>query len=106
MMSAAQRDRELIAHLAAEGARLREANMMGIAGLAPAHEARLQANEVPMRLVAIAPRLTEREGAFVDRGDGPRRSRALGVLSCGRRRAFLAFLSSLPLLAFLPALLG
>src|SRR5207244_761108 len=58
-------------------------------------------------LVAIAPRLTEREGAFVDRGGGPRRFPAMGVLSCGWRRAFLAslaFPASLP--AFLPALLG
>ena len=101
MMSAAQRDRELIADLAAEGAGLRKANMMGIAGLAPAHEARLQAYEVPMLLVAIAPWLTESEQAFIDLGDGPRRFRAV-VLWGGQRRAFLAcaaFLDSLPLSA-------
>jgi len=83
MMSTAQRDRELVADLAAEGAGLRVANMMGIAGLAAAHEARLQAHEVPVLLVAIAPRLTESEHAFIDRGDGPRRFRAVGALNWG-----------------------
>jgi hypothetical protein len=74
MMSTAQRDRELIADLEAEGAGLRVTNVMGIAGRAPAHEARLQAHEVAMLLVAIAPRFTQREYAFVDRGDSPRPS--------------------------------
>ena len=101
VMSAAQRDRELVADLEAEGAGLCEANVMGVARRAPAHEARLQAHEVAMLLVAIAPWLTESEQAFIDRGDGPRRFRAV-VLWGGQRRAFLAcaaFLDSLPLSA-------
>ena len=40
MMPAAEWDRELIAHLAAERARLRESEVMGIGGLAAAHETR------------------------------------------------------------------
>jgi hypothetical protein len=81
MMYTAERDRTLVADLDAEG--LRETNMMGIAGGAPAHEARLQADEIAMLFVAITPWLTESEHALVNRGDGPRRSRAMGVISCG-----------------------
>jgi len=39
MMSSAQRDSELIAHLAPEGAVLREAKVMGIRGLPAANQA-------------------------------------------------------------------
>ena len=41
MMPATEWDRELIADFAAERARLRESEVMGIRGLAAAHETRL-----------------------------------------------------------------
>src|SRR5262245_40261279 len=41
MMPAAERDRELIADLAAEGTGLREPEMMGVRGLAAAQQTRL-----------------------------------------------------------------
>src|SRR5438128_2661560 len=83
MMATANRDRELVTDLATEGAGLREANVMGVAGLTPAHEARLQRYEFPVLLVTIAPRLIERENALVDCGRGTRRLRAIDVLGCG-----------------------
>src|SRR5438445_4888072 len=46
MMATANRHRELVADLATEGAGLREAKVMGIAGPTPAHEARLQRDEL------------------------------------------------------------
>ncbi|HKM71670.1 MAG TPA: hypothetical protein VJX94_16715 [Stellaceae bacterium] len=42
MVSSAQRDSELIAHLAPEGAVLREAKVMGIRGLPAANQAGLR----------------------------------------------------------------
>ena len=42
MMGPAERDRELIADFAAERARLRKPQVMGITGLSPTHEARLR----------------------------------------------------------------
>jgi hypothetical protein len=52
--------------LSAERARLHEAKMVGIGGLSPAHQTRLLGDETEVLLVAVATRLSNREGAFVD----------------------------------------
>jgi hypothetical protein len=66
VMDSAERGNEFIAHLSAEGPRLHEAKMVGIAGLSPTHETRLLGDEPEMFLVAVAMRLSNRKGAFVD----------------------------------------
>jgi hypothetical protein len=66
VMDAAERHRELIAHFAAQRARLHEAQMMGIAGLAPTDQAGLPGHVAQMVLVAIAARCGDREDALVD----------------------------------------
>jgi hypothetical protein len=66
MMDSTERDREFVAHLAAERARLREAEMMWIRWLAAADEAGLGGDETKVRLVAIAPGLGDRQDALVD----------------------------------------
>ena len=48
VMAAAERDRKLVAHLDAERARLCEAEMVGIARVAPADDARLGRNKTKM----------------------------------------------------------
>ena len=58
MMPATEWDRELIADLAAERARLREPEVMGIRGLAAAHETRLLGDVAKVLPVAIAARST------------------------------------------------
>ena len=57
VVNAAQRDSELVADLAAKGARLHEAEMVGIAGLATTHQTRQRGNEIEVLLVANPPRL-------------------------------------------------
>jgi hypothetical protein len=54
MVDAAQRHRELIRYAAAECARLCEAKMVSLAGLPPAHGARLNGNEAKMIFVTTA----------------------------------------------------
>src|SRR6476620_413632 len=54
MVCPAQWDREFVADLEAETAGLREPQMMGIAGLAPADEARLFGHEPQVGFVALA----------------------------------------------------
>jgi len=66
MMPAAEWDGELIADLAAERARLREPEVMGIRGLAAAHETRLLGDVAQVLPVAIAARSSDREDALVD----------------------------------------
>src|SRR5258707_6762612 len=66
MMSAAEGDRELIADLAAERARLSESQVVGIRGLAAAHETRLLGDITKVLPVAIATRGSDREDALVD----------------------------------------
>jgi hypothetical protein len=66
MMPATEWDRELIADFAAERARLRESEVMGIRGLAAAHETRLLGDITQMLPVAIAARRSNREDALVD----------------------------------------
>jgi len=59
-----ERDRELVANLAAEGARLHETEMMGIAGLSNTHQTGRRGNEIEVLLVADRPRpLWHRAGA-------------------------------------------
>jgi hypothetical protein len=66
MMSATEWDRELIADLAAQRTGLRESEVMGIRGLAAAHETRLLGDITQMLPVAIAARRSDREDALVD----------------------------------------
>ena len=54
VMAAAERHRELVAGLAAERARLHEAQMVGIRRLAAAQQARLLGDKSQVLLVAIA----------------------------------------------------
>ena len=68
MVCAAQRDGKLVADLEAETAGLRKPQMMGIAGLAPADEARLFGDKAQMGLVTQAPRHGDCQQAFVDAG--------------------------------------
>ena len=74
VMAAAERDGELVADLAAERPALGKAQMMGIAGLAAAEEARLLGDEADMLAIADAPRLGMGQHGFVDR-PCPRRRR-------------------------------
>src|SRR5580692_4697368 len=66
MMGAAERDCELIADTAAQSLGLHESQVMGVAGLPPAHEAWLRGHELQMGAVAIAARLAQRKRAFID----------------------------------------
>src|SRR5689334_18828161 len=56
-----ERHGELVAHLPAERARLREPKMVSIGRTSSAYEARLRRDECPMILVPLAPRLAEGE---------------------------------------------
>src|SRR6516225_165745 len=69
MMPATERDRELIADLAAERARLGESQVVGIRGLAAADEARLLGDITKVLPVAIATRGSDGEDALVDAVD-------------------------------------
>ena len=66
VMTTAERHRKLVAHLDAQSARLREAQVVRVAGLAPADDAGLRGDKTKMRLVAATLRLGQGEGAFVD----------------------------------------
>ena len=77
MVAAAQGHGELIAGLAAKRPALREAKMMGVAGLAATDQAGLDRDEFEMLLVADAPRCGECEWALVD---------AIDLFSCIARR--------------------
>ena len=57
MMAAAERHGELIARLAAESAALRKAQMMGVARLPAADQARLAGDKSDVVAVADTPRL-------------------------------------------------
>ena len=57
MMHAAERNRELIAHLEAESPRLRKAQVMGIGGLPAANEAGLRGDKLTMVLIPQSARL-------------------------------------------------
>ena len=66
MMSSAQRHGELIAHLAAEGAVLREAQMMRIRWPSSANQTRLLGDEFDVVLVAKPTRFRVGQAALVD----------------------------------------
>src|SRR5262249_56995019 len=68
VMPATERDRELIADLAAECAGLGEAQVVGIRGLAAAHETCLLGDIAQVLPVAIAPRGCKDEHALVVSG--------------------------------------
>ena len=69
VMPPAQRNRELVADLAAQGSRLGELQMMGIARNLPADEAGLLPDEQQMRLAALAGKLLGMgQPRFVRRG--------------------------------------
>ena len=63
MMEATNRNRELIADLAAQRTRLRKAKMMRIGWFAAAHHTRLLGHKFAVVLIAQANGLTHREGA-------------------------------------------
>src|SRR6516165_11210748 len=66
VMPATEWDRELIADLAAERTGLGEPEVVGVRGLAAAHETRLLGGVAQVLPVAIATRGSEREDALVD----------------------------------------
>src|SRR5215471_3828451 len=66
MMPATERDRELIADLAAERTRLGKSEVVGVRGLAATHETRLLGDIPQVLPVAIAPRRSDRQNALVD----------------------------------------
>ena len=68
MMNAAERHRELVARLAAQGPRLHETKMMWVGRLATAEEAGLLGDVAKVRFVAIAAGSGNRERTFVDAG--------------------------------------
>src|SRR5262249_34040659 len=88
MMPSTERDREFIADLAAERAGLREPEMMGVRGLAAAHETRLLADIAKVLPVAIATRYSNREDALVDalRSTRVRAFRGGSLLGAGNLR--------------------
>src|SRR5262249_50738757 len=66
MVPPAERDSELVTDLAAQRAGLGESEMVGVRGLAAAHEACLLGNIAKVLPVAIAARRRHRQHAFVD----------------------------------------
>src|SRR5215831_10971186 len=66
VMPAAERNRELIADLAAERTGLGKSEVVGVRGLAATDEARLLGDIAQMLPVAIPPRRSDRENALVD----------------------------------------
>jgi hypothetical protein len=66
MVPATEWDRKLIADLAAERTRLGETEVVGVRGLAAAHETRLLGDVAKVLPVAIPTRGSEREDALVD----------------------------------------
>ena len=67
MVSAAKRDCEFIADLAAEGPALRKSNMMGVRRLPTADQTWLPCDKFDVIPVADSSRLRQAERAFVDR---------------------------------------
>jgi hypothetical protein len=66
MVGAAERHRILVADFAAQGSRLHEAQVMGLGGLPLAAKAGLRRHELQMGAIAVAARLAQGQGAFVD----------------------------------------
>ena len=68
VVDAAQRHGEFVRYLEAEGARLGEPKMVGLAGLPAAHGARLHGNKAEVVLVTAAARC--HQGDAIDTFDG------------------------------------
>src|SRR5262245_18446033 len=68
MVPTAERDCELVTDLAAQRPGLGESKMVGVRGLAAAHEARLLGDIAKVLPVAIAARRRHREYALIDAG--------------------------------------
>src|ERR1700746_2831076 len=66
MVASAELDSELVTDLAAQRAGLGESKMVGVRGLAAAHEARLLGDIAKVLAAAIATRGRDREDALVD----------------------------------------
>jgi hypothetical protein len=66
MVPTAERDSELVTDLAAQRAGLGESKMVGVRGLAAAHEARLLGDIAKVLSVAIAPRRRNCQHALID----------------------------------------
>src|SRR5262245_36538802 len=66
MVPSAERDCELVTYLAPQRTGLGESKMVGVRGLAAAHEARLLGDIAQVLPVAIAARRGDREDALVD----------------------------------------
>jgi hypothetical protein len=66
MVCSAQRDSEVITHLAAERPRLGEGQVVRIGGLPATKDASVRGNEFQMRLVAVASRFADRKYTLVD----------------------------------------
>jgi hypothetical protein len=66
MMRPAERDRELIADLAAERPNLGEAQMVRVRGFAATDEAGPRGHELEVRLVPVAPGLGYAQDALID----------------------------------------
>ena len=77
MMDAAERNREFVAGLAAQGPRLHEPKMMRIGRLAAAEQAGLSGHVAKVRLVAVAAGSGNREHTLVD---------AVGLVATARQR--------------------
>lgn len=73
VMDTAQRHGVIIAHFAAQGARLSESQMVSVGWSPPAHEAWVCGDEGPMILVAFGP-LAERQTGAVGVGNGDART--------------------------------
>ena len=79
VVPATERDRELIADLAAERARLQVAQMMRVGGFTTADEAWLLGDSAKVLAVAVAPRRGNGEDALVD-AVGAGRGRRLRIV--------------------------
>src|SRR5262249_36194167 len=66
MVPTAERDSELVTDLAAERPGLGESKMVGVRGLAAAHETRLLGDIAKVLPVAIAPRRSDCQHALID----------------------------------------
>src|SRR6516164_5638470 len=83
VMPATERDRELIADLAAECAGLGEAQVVGIRGLAAAHETCLLGDIAQVLPVAIATRRGDRQHTLVDALRLSRAVLSVVTVTCG-----------------------
>jgi len=65
-MGPAQRHRELVAHLAPQGASLGKPQVVGVGGASSTDQTRLRCHEFEMGFVAVAARLADGEFALLD----------------------------------------